>query len=60
MAPPPASGSLRPVNVSFGGTGSGALSFNDPQGVAYFDRTVYVADAGNNRIARYRLNTDFE
>ncbi len=60
VAPPPASGSLRPVKVSFGGTGSGTLSFNDPQGVAYFDRTVYVADAGNNRIARYRLNTDFE
>ena len=60
VAPPPASSSLRPVKVSFGGTGSGALSFRDPQGVAYFDRTVYVADTGNDRIARYRLNTDFE
>ena len=60
VAPPPASGSLRPVKVSFGGTGSGALSFNDPQGVAYYERIVYVADRGNNRIARYRLNTDFE
>ncbi|MEM1043888.1 MAG: hypothetical protein AAGI91_14835 [Bacteroidota bacterium] len=60
VAPPPASGSLRPVRVSFGGTGSGPLSFDDPQGVAYFERIVYVADAGNNRIARYRLNTDFE
>ncbi|MEP0545614.1 MAG: hypothetical protein ABJF88_01650 [Rhodothermales bacterium] len=60
VAPPPAAGSIRPVNVSFGGEGSGALSFRDPQGVAYFDRIVYVADMGNNRIARYRLNTDFE
>jgi hypothetical protein len=60
VAPPAAAGSIRPVNVSFGGEGSGALSFRDPQGVAYFDRIVYVADMGNNRIARYRLNTDFE
>lgn len=60
VAPPPAAGTLRPVKVSFGGTGSGALSFRDPQGVAYYERIVYVADRGNNRIARYRLNTDFE
>lgn len=60
VAPPPTSSSLRPVRVSFGGTGSGPLSFDDPQGVAYFDRIVYVADTGNNRIARFRLNTDFE
>ena len=60
VAPPAASGSLRPVRVSFGGEGSGLLQFRDPQSVAYFDRTVYVADMGNNRIARYRLNTDFE
>ena len=60
VAPPPSSGSLRPVRVSFGGTGSGPLSFDDPQGVAYFERIVYVADSGNDRIARFRLNTDFE
>lgn len=53
-------GSLRPVSVSFGGLGSGPSQFSDPQGVAYFERTVYVADTGNNRISRYRLNTDFE
>jgi hypothetical protein len=60
VAPPPGAGTLRPVNVSFGGEGSGPLTFDDPQGVAYFERVVYVADTGNNRIARYRLNTDFE
>ena len=60
VAPPPGAGTLRPVKVSFGGEGSGPLTFDDPQGVAYFDRIVYVADTGNNRIARYRLNTDFE
>ena len=53
-------GSLRPVPVSFGGEGDGPNQFIDPQGVTYLDRTVYVADTGNNRISRFRLNTDFE
>ena len=56
----PARAALRPVRVSFGGTGSGPLQFHGPEGVAYYERTVYVADTGNNRIARFRLNTDFE
>jgi len=60
VAPPPGAGSSRPVVVSFGGLGAGALQFRDPQGVAYNDRIVYVADTGNNRISRFRLNTDFE
>lgn len=60
VAPPPGSGSTRPVPVSFGGPGDGALEFDNPQGVAYFDQIVYVADTGNNRISRFRLNTDFE
>jgi len=60
VAPPPGSRSALPVPVSFGGSGDGALQFNNPQGVAYFDRIVYVADTGNNRISRFRLNTDFE
>lgn len=60
VAPPPGSGSTRPVRVSFGGLGGGPLQFNNPQGVAYFRNVVYVADTGNNRISRYRLNTDFE
>jgi hypothetical protein len=58
--PPAGSTATRAINVSFGGTGSGPLEFRDPSGVAYFRRIVYVADTGNNRIARYRLNTDFE
>ena len=49
-----------PVVVSFGGTGDSAKEFNRPNGVAYFDKIVYVADTGNNRISRFRLNTDFE
>lgn len=60
VAPPPGVASTKPVIVSFGGRGSGARQFNRPQGVAYDRRVVYVADTGNNRIARFRLNTDFE
>ncbi len=60
IEPPPGSEATRPISVSFGGTGSGPREFRNPSGVAYFDRIVYVADKGNNRIARYRLNTDFE
>ena len=33
--------------------------FNQPYGVSVFDQTVYVADTGNNRIARFKLSTDF-
>jgi hypothetical protein len=60
VAPPPGASGTLPVPVSFGGTGDGALQFRDPQGVAYFNRIVYVADTGNDRISRFRLNTDFE
>jgi hypothetical protein len=58
--PPAGSSVTKAINVSFGGQGSGPRQFNNPMGVAYFQRIVYVADRDNNRIARYRLNTDFE
>ena len=32
--------------------------FNGPYGVAFFDKTLYVADTGNNRILRFSLSTD--
>lgn len=60
VAPPAGSTSTTPVVASFGGEGDGALQFRDPEGVAYFRRIVYVADKGNDRIGRFRLNTDFE
>ncbi len=60
VSPPAGSSSTQPVNVSFGGSGDGSGQFNGPLGVAYFERIVYVADTGNNRISRFRLNTDFE
>lgn len=60
--PPPAGveDQTRQIVVSFGGTGSGPKEFNQPSGVAYFNRVVYVADKGNNRIARFKLTSDFE
>jgi len=42
---------------------SGVLIFDEldhPQGVAHFEGILYVADTGNNRIARYALSTDVE
>ena len=48
------------ILVSFGGEGAGPKQFLNPSGVAYFRTVVYVADTGNNRIARYKLTTDFE
>lgn len=58
--PPAGSNVEKAINVSFGGLGSGPRELDSPSGVAYFRRIVFVADTGNNRIARYRLNTDFE
>ncbi len=60
VAPPAGAGSTLPVKVSFGGSGGGPLQFSNPQGVAYYERIVYVADTGNNRISRFQLNTDLE
>ncbi len=39
---------------SFGGPNV----FNKPYDVAYFDKTLYVVDSGNNRILRFVLSTD--
>jgi DNA-binding beta-propeller fold protein YncE len=45
---------------SFGGTGSKSTQFRQPYGVAYFDKTIYVADRGNNRILRFKLSSDLQ
>jgi DNA-binding beta-propeller fold protein YncE len=43
--------------LSFGGPGP-ADTFNQPYGVAFFNKTLYVADTGNNRILRFILSTE--
>ena len=43
---------------SFGGSGDGEKQLNSPHGIAFFDKTLYVADTANNRIVRYKLSTD--
>ena len=43
---------------SFGGEGSGEKEFAQPHGVAVAEKTLYVADTGNNRVVRFRLSTD--
>lgn len=63
--PPANSGITKQVIVSFGGAASdgstsGPFSFNDPSGVCYNRRTIFVADKKNNRICRYKLSTDLE
>ena len=58
--PPPTANTNKQAKVSFGGTGSGPSQFNDPSGVCYNRGTIYIADKGNNRVIRYRLNTDLE
>ena len=40
--------------ISFGGP----EKFSNPFGVAFFDKTLYVADTGNDRIVRFILSTD--
>jgi len=34
--------------------------FNQPHGVAFFNKTLYVADTGNNRILRFILSTELQ
>jgi hypothetical protein len=42
--------------IAFGGTDH----FSNPHAVAFFDRTLYVADTENNRILRFILSTDLK
>jgi hypothetical protein len=43
---------------SFGGAAN--TTFNQPYGVAFFNKTLYVADTGNNRILRFILSTEIQ
>jgi hypothetical protein len=44
--------------LSFGTEGTGDKQFQNPKGIAYANKIVYVADTGNNRILRFTLSTD--
>jgi len=46
--------------LEFGGAGSEPGQLNTPRGIAYGEKTIYIADTGNNRIVRYRLSTDLQ
>lgn len=43
---------------SFGGEGASTSQFSNPLGVAFFNKTLYICDTGNNRILRFILSTD--
>jgi hypothetical protein len=60
VRPPPGSNQTKYINTSFGGEGIGPTQFNNPQGVAYADEILYVADTDNGRISRFRLTLDFD
>ena len=47
-------------NESFGGTGNGVKQLNNPNGVSFFNKVLYIADTGNDRIVRYKLSTDLQ
>ena len=43
---------------SFGGNGASVTQFSGPSGVAFFYKTLYICDKGNDRILRFILSTD--
>jgi DNA-binding beta-propeller fold protein YncE len=46
------------LKESFGPGKLGDDKLTNPKGVAWFDRILYIADTGNNRIVRFKLSTD--
>jgi hypothetical protein len=60
VPPPPAANTTKYQMASFGGRGQGLTQFVEPRATAVYRRILYVADAGNGRILRFRLTTDFD
>lgn len=60
VQPPPGTGEIKHIKVSFGGRGIEPNQFNSPAAVAYMNEIVYVADKGNGRVLRFKLTTDFD
>ncbi|RPI18235.1 MAG: hypothetical protein EHM58_06310 [Ignavibacteriae bacterium] len=52
------SGAGKLKSESFGGEGTTDTKFMNPSGVAFFYKTLYICDTGNNRILRFVLSTD--
>lgn len=59
VKPPAGAENPRFIKVSFGGTGSAPNQFQQPMGLAFYRKILYICDAGNQRIVRFRLTTDF-
>jgi len=60
VQPPAATGITKLQIASFGGTGSELTQFREPMAVAFYKKILYVADAGNGRVLRFRLTLDFD
>lgn len=60
VQPPAATGITKLQKASFGGRGTDFTQFNEPMSVAFFKKILYVADANNGRILRFRLTLDFD
>jgi len=60
VEPPANFNETKNILASFGSEGDGPFQFREPSGVCYYKKMVYIADKGNNRVLRYRLNTDLE
>ncbi len=58
--PPATFPNRKQIIASFGGKGPGPFQFDEPSGICFFRRTVYVADKKNGRISRFKLSTDLE
>ncbi len=59
ITPPAGSRGRKNIKVSFGGTGKEFTQFDNPVALVYAKEILYVADAGNNRIVRFKLTSDF-
>jgi hypothetical protein len=59
VKPPAGSESTKYIKVSFGGRGNGPNQFNNPMGLVFYNKILYVCDSENHRILRFRLTTDF-
>ena len=60
VQPPPGFIGNKFIKTSLGGKGIGLSQFNQPMAVVYYGKILYVADAGNGRILRFKLTTDIK